>query len=812
MKLSLHGLARTWRALWRPLGFLPLASVTLAIGLAAFTSAFAMVESLLMATPFPDHDSIVVYGEEDRDPANRAASPMAYDAIGLPPGVISRGAARVAESVNIRLGSGETLARAQHIDVGFLPTLGVSSVLPEDPSIAFDRGVMLSYTFWREWLASDPRAVGRRITVNGEAMIVRGVLPSDYRFLADVDVLLPLPTTSASRDTAANLIAIARLAPGVSDESLGPWMHARLSTSTMSPRPGCGCIPTYGTMPLDVMLTSKARPTALLFFACSLLVLVIAGVNLSNLMLTRALQRTHETSLAIAFGGTGWRSKLPLIADVTAISIGALAIGLPLACALVAVTSPYVPAAWLASALPIDLDWRACLAAGFASVTVATVAATLGAVHVNPDRLLRTQFASGGASHAGLVQRTRRLMVLVQTALATLLLVLGVATASRLWRINEIPLGFEQGAASFVEINPDITQFPTVDNVSHAAEAIRTAAIHMPGISAAGLSTLLPIGPGFFMPFQRPLGGTSYLQYVMVSPGAMEAMGLTLVAGRSIGADDHAASQSVAMVNRAYLDHIDNRGVGAWVTPASHLVANRPLRIVGIVADTRSAGAERPAEPTVFVPFSQVDANAYAFIRRLVPTFVVVRGSGPTVPEPLALQQLIRKVAPGVTGGAQQSFRQLARRATTEARRDAVLAAIFSGMALSLACIGLYAVQALEVTTRRRDIALRNALGATPMDLLGHAVSRGLSMAIPGVALGLIVAVVLERVLDDLALETGTIDAGVAAAAALMMIVMTLGAVALPSLRAAAVRPVDILRGELTTSQRWPRRKEQTYS
>lgn len=812
MKRSLHGLARTWRALWRPLGFLPLASVTLAIGLAAFTSALAMVESLLMATPFPDHDRIVVYGEEDRDPANRAASPMAYDAIGLPPGAISRGAAQVAEPVDIRLGSGETLARAQHVDVGFLPTLGVSSVLPGDPSIAFDRGVMLSHKFWRDWLASDPRVVGRRITVNGKVMIVRGVLPPDYRFLADVDVLLPLPTTSASRDTAATLIAIARLAPGASDESLGPWMHARLPTSAMSPRPGCGCTPTYGTIPLDVILTSKARPTVLLFFGCSLLVLVIAGVNLSNLMLTRALQRTHETSLAIAFGGMGWRSKLPLIADVTAISIGALAIGLPVARALVAATSPYVPAAWLVSALPIDLDWPACLAAGFASVTVATAAAALGAVHVNPERLLRAQFASGGTSHAGLVQRARRLMVLVQTALATLLLLLGVATASRLWRISQIPLGFEQGAASFVEINPDITQFPTVDSVSRVAEAIRTAATHMRGVSAAGLSTLLPIGPGFFMPFQRPLGGTSYLQFAMVSPGAMEAMGITLVAGRSISADDRATSQPVAVVNRAYLDHIDNRGIGASVTPASHLAANRPLRIVGVVADTRSAGAERPAEPTVFVPFSQVDANAYAFIRRLVPTFVVVRASGATLPEPQALQQLIRQVAPGVTGGAQQSFRQLARRATTEARRYAVLAAIFSGMALSLACIGLYAVQALEVTTRRRDIALRNALGATPMDLLGHALSRGLSMAIPGVALGPIVAVVLERVLDDLALETGTIDAGVAAAAALMMIVMTLVAVALPSLRAAAVRPADILRGELTMSPRWPRRNEQTYS
>ncbi len=812
MNLSLNGLARTWRSLWFPRGFLPLASVTLAIGLAAFTSAFTMVESILIAPPFLNYASIVVYGEEDRDPVNRAVSPMSYDIIGLPPGVVSRGAAQVPESVNLRSGRREKLVRAQRVDAGFLPTLGVRSLFSEDPSIAFDRGVMLSHVFWQDWLAGDPRVVGRRIWVNGEAMIVRGVLPPDYRFLADIDVLLPLPSIRASRDTATNLMAIARLAPDVSGDSVGRWMHARLSASAMPLRPGCGCIPPYETMPLDVVLTSKARPTVLLFFGCSLLVLVIAGVNLSNLMLTRALRRTHETCLTIAFGGLGWRSKLPLIVDVIAISVGALTIGLPLAHILITAISPFVPRSWPISALPIHPDWRACLATGLASVAVTTAAAMLGAVHANPDRLLRTQFASGGTPPAGLARRARHLMVLVQTALATLLLVLGVATASRLWRVTQIPLGFQQAGASFMEINPDILQFPTLNDVSHTADIIRAAAMHLPGVGAAGVSTQLPVGPGFFMPFRLPLGGTSYLQYVMVSPGAMEAMGISLVAGRNIGVDDRAATPAVAMVNQAYLDHIDSRGMGAWVMPASHHFANRPLRIVGVVADTRSAGAERAAEPTVFVPLAQVDADAYAFIRRLISTFIVIRTSGNTALEPQALQKLVQQVAPGVTGGPQKSFQELARQATMEAWRNAALAAIFSGMALSLACIGLYAVQALEVSSRSRDIALRDALGATPVDLLGHALTQGLGMATPGVALGLIAAIVLERALESSAFDIGKIDVGVTAAVALLMLLAALGAVALPSLRAAAVQPVYILRGELTTSPRWPRRKEGAHS
>lgn len=797
MSWSRHGLMRACRALWRPRGFLPLTSLTLAIGLVALTSALAMVESLLRAPPFPHHASIVVYGEEDRDPASRAASPLFYDAIGLPPGVISRGAAQVAESVNVRSGGRDRLARVQRVDAGFLPTLGVTSIFPEDTSIAFDHGIMLSYAFWRDWMGGDPRVVGRRVTVNGIAMAVRGVLPADYRLLADIDFLMPLSSTGISGDDAANLVAVARLAPGMSADRVAAWIQARLVTSGMPLRPGCRCLPVYATTPLDVVLTSKARPVVMLFFYCSLLVLIVAGVNLSNLMLTRALRRTQETCLAIAFGGGGWQPRLPLIVDIVAISAGALAIGLPLAHVMVVAVRPLVPASWLVTALPIELDSRTCAAAGLTSVTVTLLAAILGSVHTRPDRLLRMQLGSGGTSTAGLAQRARRLMLLVQTALATVLLVLGVAMAAQWWRAMQVPLGFNAAAAGFVEINPDATQFPALDDVLRADTAMRAAALRRPGIDAVGLSTLLPIGAGLFMPFLKPDGATTYLQYGLVSPGAMEAMGVTRVAGRSLDAGDRAVTPVVAMVNQAYLDHIDRHGIGGWVTPASLRGANRPMRIVGVVADTRSAGAEHAAVPTVYVPFAQVDPAVYAFIRRFVPTFIVTRGPGSSVADAPTMRTLVHDVAPGLATGAWQSFGRLAGEATAQARRNASLATIFAGMALSLAAIGLYAVQSLEVARGRRDIALRDALGATPLDLLGHLLSRGLGMALPGVAVGLVSAAVLGRIVVHPAIEAGVIDVGVVAAVALLMIVAALAAVALPSLRAAAVRPATILRGEL---------------
>lgn len=775
-----------------------MAALTLGIGLTAFTSCLTLVDSLLGVPPYARDDSTIVFGEPGRDATGLAASPLSYDAIGLPPGVMSRGSAQTAETVNVRLGNQEKFASAQRVDAGFLPTLRVKSALPDEPPVAFDRGVMLSDAFWHESFGGDPRVVGRPIAVNGEVMMVRGVLPSDYRLFADIDLLLPIASTASSSDSAANLIAVARLAPGVSGESVARWMQARLASMSMQTH----AAPRYETMPLSVVMTGHARPILSAFFVCSLLVLAIAGVNLSNLMLTRAVQRTHLTCLTIAFGGTGWRPRLPLIADIVAVSLGALAVGLPLTHVLVLAVRPFVPAPWLISALPIHLNGRACLAAGLAAVTVTTAAAMAGAVHASPDWLLRTQFASGGTSPADLARSARRLMVLVQTALATLLLVLGVTTASHLWRVTQIPLGFQASGASFVEINPDTKQFPTLGDVQHAVESIRVATVHMPGIAIAGVSTQLPVGAGFLRPFRSEHGKTSFLRYAMVSPGAMEAMGIPLVAGRGIAPDDGATTQPVAVVNQSYIDRVDSRGIGGWVISDSRLGTNRPLRIVGVVADTRAAGAERPADPTVFVSFAQVDPAAYAFIRRFVPTFVVLRGTFDAVADPPALQKRIHQAAPALAVGPQQSFRQLALNVTAVPRRNAALAAGFASVAVALACIGLYAVQALEAITRRRDIALRDALGATPLDLLGHVLARGTAMALPGVALGLVAAIILQRAFAGSALDTGGITIGMATAVVLLMLFAALGAMALPSLRAAAVRPVTILRGGLTEDTR----------
>ena len=797
---------RAWRSLRHSPALLVLSAITLALGIATFAGAFTLVDALLLTPPpFPNHTQVVVFGEKERGVSLRATSPMLWEAVGSPPGVVSRGAARSAESVNVGVDGRLGLLRAQRVDAGYLPTLGIVPALGATVEAGDDTGIVVSTSFWREWLGADPSAAGRTVRINGHDMVVRGVLPAGYRLQAAVDILLPLDLAPHTRDNAANLIAFARLSPSMSPEAFARYVRETVAGHAAAMRVDRVNLPWYGAEALDTALVQPARTPLLIFFTCGLLVLLVAGINLSNLMLTRAVERAHEAALAVAFGAHGWRSRLTVIADVTATSVVACALAIPAAALAVWAVRDVVPDHWLITADPIVVGWHTTVVAILAAGAVSVLAALVGSIQERPDRLLRMHLAVANLSRASFARRARSGMVLVQISLATLLVLLSVASLERWWVVSKVRTGFTAELAAFAEISPDTDQFPTLADVRHATDAIRTSAMARRGTVAAGVTTQLPVGRGFVMPFHRPGGQTSNLQYVLLSPGASEAMGLHLVAGRGIAEGDTADSTPVVMVNEAYLARVDPRGVGAYVMPASRLAANVPGRIVGVVEDTPRAGAQEPSEPTVYLPLAQVDAGLYAFVRRFMSMYVVVRGPMVDSAGHWPLQDVIDVAAPGLAAGPSHPLGVLSRQATEVTASTAMLLVPAAALALALSCIGLYSVQAIDVATRRRDIALRGALGATPVDMFGFVLSRGIGTAMPGVSLGLLKAVALQLVIAG-RVPSAQMDMRVTSATALLMIVATLAAVALPSLRAARTPPLAILRGELAPRRRPLRR------
>lgn len=780
-------IVRFWRASPRQPGSLLLASVTLAIGVAALAGAFTLMEAVLLRPPpWPNHAGIAVYGGRTADDPMRAASPGLYDMVGSPASVLSRGAARMPEAMNVVYGRHRGLLRTQRVDVGFLPTLGVVPAVGERvPSPRGGAEVMVSDSLWRHWFGADPMAVGRVLLVDGQPMRITGVLPPDYRFFTDVDLILPLVLPADAADHRENMTAVALLAPGSIAAFSDSVMHtAGRNAARLHLKPADR--QWYGATSLDALTAPGARTTIWLCVGSALLVLAVAAMNVSNLMLSRALDRRQETSLLFALGATGWRPWIPALSAAVVTALLAVAIGMPVGALLVMAVRPLVPDSWLASAGP--------LAPGSDVLVAVLASALLAALLAACSAVAHQHFATPGyPAPAFAPRRVYSAMALVQTALATLLLCASSAAVSRWWHLDQRPLGFDHANALVVEVRAPPSWYPGRDAIERLVGGLRARTLRLPGVETMGWSTQLPVGDGFVMPFLRPGGAVVRLQYAVVTPGALESLGLEKIHGRWLDDDDRGDSERVVVVNQAYLEQVDGHGVGGMVRPASGMHA---ARIVGVVADTPLAGVSAEVEPAVFVPLAQIDPLSFAIVRQWTSMYAVLRGPGVGPATAGDFSRIVEDMAPSLAPANARALDQVAQTAYAEPRRDAVLLSSFAGFALALACVGHYSVQAVEVISRRRMFALRGALGATPTNLMAQVLRRALVWALPGVAAGLLAALAAHRWLFTTGSVLGTGDPWVFATVVPMMTVATITAVLLPAWRAAAVEPWRVLRSD----------------
>lgn len=784
---------RAVRALVRRPGFLLLASATLALGVAAFVGTFTLVDSLLLQPPsWPNHQRVVVYGGRTPDDTMRAMSPRLYEAVGQPASLLSRGIARVPETVNVVDGTHRELLRAQRVDAGFLPTLGVVP-FDQDPGMAPGDGVLVSNALWRRWLAGESEAEGRTLLVDGRRMVVRGVLPPDFRFFADIDLLLPIDAASNLPPTAENMTAVALLAPGHEAGGFSADVARAARRHAAALRLRGDDLPWYGATPVDELVAPGARTSLWLFVACALLVFAVAGVNVSHLMSTRMFARIHETALRMVFGAGGWHPWLPTLTDAAAVGIVACAVGIPAGTLLVGLFRSFLPPAWLSSACPPTPGWRTLLAVIVMTQVVVLLAAAGAAMRTRSSLLRREQSAMGVFGGVGRIAgRASSTMALVQVALATVLVSLGVAASSRAWRLARVPHGFDANAV-VVELHAPARAYPDVRDVVRLAAAVRADILRLPGVDDMGWSTELPAGPGFVLPYLRRDGTREFVRFALATPGGNRAMGLHKLAGRWFDEGDGPGAEHVALVNEAYLRRFASDGVGDVVRSAS--APNQVARIVGVVGDTWN-NEENSAEPAVFLPLAQASASRFAQVRELTSLHAVVRGPAAATVARDALPRIVGGLDPALVLSQSASLERIARASLATSRRNVALFSTLSMFAVGLAAVGQYSVQAVEVAAARNTIALRGALGATPTHLLGRVLRKALGVAAGGIGLGLLAAHALQKWLHaDVALPGG-VGIGATAIVALVMIVATVAAAFVPARRAASVEPWRVLRSD----------------
>ncbi len=796
-------------------GFTIVAVLTLALGIGANTAIFSVIDAVLLRPlPFPQSSRLVsvrtVDAVRDRgNPITSASYPDFFD---------WRSENRVFSGITAFRDSDFTLTgipqplhlTGEMVTAGFFTTLGVGPRIgrafrPEEEKAGHEV-VILSHRLWQTVFQSDPKILGRLITLDGRGYTVVGVMPAGFHFPIEtppvelwttISVDAKGKTPMTAQRGAHLLQVVARLKPGVGLAQAQADM-GRINANLKAQYPetnthfgGARVVPE-----LD-LLVGNVKPALLVLFVAVGLVLLIACVNVANLLLARSMARQKEMAIRAALGASQGRIARQLLAESIVLSLAGGLVGLLLAAwattGLVRLVPQNIPRMG-----QIGIDGPVFLFTLLASVATGMLFGLAPALHASKTGLVEplnesSRGLSGGVRH----QRVRSALVVVEMGLALALLAgagLLIRSFSRLERVNP---GFNpQNLLTFTFDLPD-ARYTTEQQVNFYDQLLRRLNA-LPGVRSAAAIKPLPLSSnnmdiGFSVvgrpstPADRP---DSFFR--LVSPGYFRTMGIPLIEGREFNAHDTRTSAPVVIVNQSFARKYfpGQDPVGQRVVPgaADHPVKKLPeYEIVGVVGNVLSTNLSDPPQPEYYVPYSQIMFGGYS---------IVVRAD--MAPEGLAsaVRGVVRGMDPDVPVYDMKTMDQYLGTAVAEPRFSMLLLSIFAALALVLTAIGLYGVIAYAVAQRTHEIGIRIALGAGPGDVLGDVLGSGARIALLGVVCGTAGALAATRLLRGLLYGVSASDPATFAAVALLLFGVAMLACYIPARRAMRVDPVIALRQE----------------
>lgn len=813
VKVWLAEIWRAWRASLRKPGFLLLATGVLALGIGASVAVFALIQnSLWRPLPVPQPSRLVVLGPIHDNGHHRSISPHEYQYLGKLDGVASLGLWWPGSMVNVAGVGTPAQLPVIYVDRGLLPTLGLRPLLGRNFDAREDRPngppvVILGHGFWQRGYGGDRRVIGRSLQVEGVPHTIVGVLPAAFNtVLGPGDVVLPTALPVGSHDYSRNgTVALARLEPGVDSAAVSAQTDAR--ERTMYRDMGMGGNwkkPHFGAEGLASVVQEDARPMLLLFMASALLVLLIALVNLTNLMLLRALSRNHDAAVRSALGAPRLRLMLPALGEGLLVGgVGALA-GMALATAGLTVMQGFIPAEWL---------WGGRLHVGASAWLLALAVGLLGALLAAGLALWRSRSATtvdelreGGRSGISLRSgRLGRVLVVAQVALAAVLLCAAGVFMHGLYDASRLQLGFTDTDVLAFDLAPVQADYPDAASVSNLSQRLVQRLRAIPGVTAAAVTTNLPTSNGMVGQLQTnphtPDGREFTSQYHGIGDGFFNLFSIPLLKGRDFNRGDTGGSERVAIVSQDLADkYYDGQAVGKLIEMPGVRDKVLSLRIVGVVGATYQKGPLQPQQPVLYVPLEQVPDPVMALVRRLEPLRFALRGHGNPMDWQTGARTALAEIAPEQPIANLRTMQSIVRQTTASARLSLWLIGLFAALALLLAAAGLYAVMAVAVAAREREFGVRMALGAAPSRLLRLVLRGGLVQIVVGLAIGVAVALGASHVLSVLLMtllgRSNAFDPAVALGVCAVLAIAGLLACLLPAVRAARVPPMRALRGE----------------
>jgi putative ABC transport system permease protein len=791
------------RALRRTPGFALAAILAMALGTGAGTAVFSVVDRILFRSlPYPDDARLVSLG---------MTAPIAPEEFLLGYDYLEWRAATPFESMGAWSGVGDcdlsdanpVRLRCGYVDGRLLPTLGTRPVLghnftreedrPQAPRVA-----LISYGLWRSRFAGDPGVVGKPLTLDGQPVTIAGVLPPQFELptMAAVDLLLPQALdepAQLSRRSAALLYVVGRLKPGATlgqaRAALEPLFARSMRDVPANFRKDVG----LRLRPLRDRQIHDARLASWILLAAVLAVLLIACANVANLLLARSAGRRRELAVRAALGAGRMRLVRQALTESLLLAAAGGVAGCALAAlllrAFVAIAPEGIPRLQQAA-----VDMRVLLFSLAVSLAAGLLFGLAPALESPRAEILAGWRTLGARSHL-----FRQALVAAQIAISVVLLAGAGLLLRSLWNLENQPLG--------MRLDGVLTATVTLGQKTYADPARRLAFFEewearlrqTPGLTQAALTDYLPPAADVAIEMiynlieveGRPqdtngTGGT--VVWRTVTPGYFAALGIPVMRGRAFGEEDRGADRNPVMLNEALARRMfpGEDPVGKRIRPGRR---GPWLSVIGVAANVKNSGLVDDAGPEYYLirkhAADNVGRTATAVVRTSADAGGMARwlraevaALDPTIP--VAIESMERRVGKLAEGP----------------RFNAVLLALFAGMGLLLATIGLYGVVSFLVAQRTQEIGVRMALGATPPAIAGMVLRHAARSTAAGAVLGWVGSWFALRLLNTMLFQVPARDPWTVAAVLAILAAVAMLAAWMPSRRAARVNPVEALRQE----------------
>ena len=811
------------RTLLKSPGFAIVAVLTLALGIGANVATFSLMYGVLLRPlPFPHPEQLVRVFDDLRGPNNQDVGMSAPELWDLQDrSGVFQDISAVAPS-NSAVGGGDRTVRAESLITSpdYFTLLGAKPELgrvytTQDAVPGFLEPVVISDGFWRRYYGSDPKIIGRKMRLDKDLYTIVGVMPSGFRhpgptLNTDVEVWsatgfygqpFPVPAVRSLRMIPG---AIARLKPGITIAQAEAQLDAYISQLSRQYPVDYPAAATWTVRLVSVKedLVGPQRTELFILFGAVGFVLLIACVNIANLLLARSSGRRREIAIRLTLGASRARLAGQLLTESTLLSVISGVVALFTVFLLKNVIVSLAPAD-IPRLNEVDVNARVFFFAFLISILTGILFGLAPALQAaNPSQIENLREGARGSGAGRRHTRLSRALVVAEIALSIVLLAGAGLLLRSFWRVLEVRPGFNPSHLTTVQLWMPISNNPATDpyakeenRAAFLLEVYRRISV-LPGVeqsSIAGNDTL-PMNSGrnysLFSIQGRPTDSerTPTADIAVVDTEYFRTMEVPLISGRNFTVSDTSTTQTVAVIDQTLARRYwpgENPvgqqikfGFGAGV---------KGVAIVGVVGDIKSDGFEAPSVPHIYVPMGQfAPVNAVVFLRS--------RGDVEHLGE--AVRHEVEKVDPNVPVHSISSMDQIISRSLADRRFALELLGVFAAVALLLAAVGIYGVMSYSFSQRTHELGIRMALGAQQLDILRMALAEGMKIVVIGLASGLVGAAIVTRFFRSMLFDVGPADPITFVSVSAILAGVALFACYVPAQRATRVDPLVALREE----------------